>query len=407
MATTTGQTNPNFVSSETPEGAYVGYRKVKTAGDAESLRGKNFEDPRLVGRKDPTDEKIRNVQYPAQGGNDHFVRFFINVNEESRLIKYKLVEFDQNPIDNTNQNRASQNSQTTESVVKGSAAAGALAGASLGAKWSAYGVKKMFASGGPASKAKVAGAVAGAAIATAGSAVVGGAAGAGIGAIASEQFHLTNKLYRLKSCITLYTPADIRADYSMEYNMTDDLLTALAQQDQFEAIQKGVTSPGDWMKDITKVGRIIASTNKTVSMLSKTAVNPKQDIMFKRVNNRQFQFNYTFAPKSADEARDVADIIFMFKHFSHPEMLPGYGNFLYLYPAEFDIEYGIKNSDGSERVNDSLNKISSCVLEAVSINYAPNGSYQSLANGEPIFTTVSLNFREIEALHQGRIQKGY
>jgi len=352
------------------------------------------------------DDKIRFLEYPLAGGNSHYVVFSINVNDESRIVKRSQIGTS-GPVDNSQQARVSRGLQTTDTIAEGGAVVGGIVGAQAGAKWSAKWLKSVFGSGAPTSAAYQAGAVGTAlGFAAIGTAVAAGA-GYGAGKVASEEFHLTNKLQKLKASITLYSPADIRTEYNMRYDVTEDLLTDLAQQDQSGAIKDALSSAGDATKSISSVARIIASKVKTVSLLSKTAVNPKKDIMFSHVGNRQFNFNYTFAPRSAAEAKEVADIIYMFKFFAHPEVLPGYGNFLYLYPAEFDIKYMYINEDGESVENDSLNKISSCVLESIAINYAPNGSYQSLMNGEPVVTELSLSFKEIEILHQGRIQQGY
>lgn len=81
--------------------------------------------------------------------------------------------------------------------------------------------------------------------------------------------------------------------------------------------------------------------------------------------------------------------------------------YLFIYPAEFDIEYGIRDENGNERDNIFLNKISSCVLTGLNVSYAASGgSYQSLRNGEPIHTKMNLQFMEIETLHRGRIEAG-
>lgn len=363
-------------------------------------------DPRMVS-KNANDQKIRALQYPISGGNSHFVRFFVHVNEESRLIKNKIVETD-GPVDNSNQNRANKGTATNESISTTMAIGGAALGGKVGAEWSSYKIKKLFGTGIPTSAGYKAGAAGLSALGTGAAAAIGAVAGYAAGPIVAETFHLTNRLQRLKSSITLYSPSDIRVDYSMNYEITEDTLSALAQADQSKDIVRAISHPGDAMKGISSIARILAAKTKTISILSRTAVNPKKDIMFSGVNNRTFQFNYTFAPRSAEEATAVADIIYMFKFFAHPEMLPGYGDFLYLYPAEFEIHYGITQPDGTEIPdNENLNAISSCVLESISINYAPNGSFQSLKNGEPIITELSLSFKEIELLHQGRIQQGF
>lgn len=377
-------------------------------------------------------DRVRSATYPLNGGNSHYIRFFINLNEESKLIRLNKVGIDKT-TDLTGQNRSSQNSTSQDALTAALVGAGAAVGANIAAstavatKTTATGLKLLF-------QKKLTGGIVGATAATVGlgvGAAAGAAAGSSIGELVSDYLKVTNQLKTLAANITLYTPANIVANYKLNYDMQDDLLVVLAQSENFEAAKAGLAALGSPMSDIGdgsladsekwkqagnaagKFGRILATgASKTVSMLSRTAVNKRKDVMFSHVGNRTFAFNYTFAPKSAAEAKEVDDIIFMFKYFAHPEMLPGYGNFLYLYPAEFDIEYGLipNNPDtgnATKNTNEFLNRISSCVLVDINVNYAPSDSFQSLENGEPLITTLNLTFMEIETLHRDRIGEGF
>jgi hypothetical protein len=334
---------------------------------------------------------IRDLCYPIVRNNNHYVKFYINVDEESRFMKEERLQA--TTIDNSDQNRLNGNNSSGTAVTTGVA----LGGAVMGASFAPDKIEK-FMGGfkGKASSAVMAG-VAGA---------VGGAAiGAGLGALAVDEFKMTKRLKRLNNSISLYTPAGISVSYDIGYSMTDDKLIDLAQKDQFESLGKALKTP---LSSAAKLARIVATGGSdAVSNLSRTAINQKKDMLFKQVENRVFSFDYQFAPQSPDEAYEVADIIYTFKLFSHPEMIEGYGQFLFIYPAEFDIEYRFIDTDGVDRENEYLNKISSCVLERISVSYASNGSFQSLAKGEPIITNMSLRFREIETLHLDRIKKGF
>jgi hypothetical protein len=103
----------------------------------------------------------------------------------------------------------------------------------------------------------------------------------------------------------------------------------------------------------------------------------------------------------------INQIIYLFKLYSHPEVMKGFGQFLSIYPAEFKIEYYFINDQGDHVINPYMNQISSCVCTGMNVSYASNGSYQSLMNGEPTIVNLSLRFMEIETLHQDRIRKGY
>ena len=380
-------------------------------------------------------DRVRSLIYPQNGGNNHYVRFSINLNEESRLIKSKQVGIvgDANLSDQMRLNRNMQ----TQDAFNG---AGAILGAYGGAKVTGAIVGKNAAALKNLFKGKFGQTAAVGTLIGAGAIATGQAVGERIGEIATAYLKVTNKLKRLTADITLYTPGNVRANYNLNYDMPEDILVALAQSDNYDAIKAGLDAAGTGItgagKDIWhgnfrqgasqagavagdvgelagKAARILGARSSTVSMLSRTAVNVRRDVMFKHVGNRQFVFEYTFAPKSVTEAKEVADIIFMFKYFAHPEMLQGYGNFLYLYPAEFDIEYGIVPENANvgptqPKRNEYLNKISSCVLTDIDVNYAPgSNAFQSLEQGEPVITTLSLVFKEIETLHRERIAQGY
>ncbi len=318
--------------------------------------------------------------------NNHYVRFFVNIDEESKIYKDRQ-DIVTGPVNNVDQNRNDTNNPN-EAVVNGAVTVVASLAAAKAAR-------HLFTSKSPLRTPAT---------------IAGGVAGASVGStLSSEVLKLTKKLYRLAATITMYMPAGINSSYNIGYDFNDDLLANLAQDHQVDAI-KSALSRG--VVDGTKTAassivRILGAQNETISRLSRTAKNPKKDILFKEVGNRTFQFEFQMAPKDAKEAIEVADIIYMFKLLAHPQLLEGYGQFLYLYPAEFDIEYGFVDEKGVERPNKHLNKISSCVIQRINVNYASNGSYQSLKDGEPIVTNLSIEFKEIETLHQGRIEDGY
>jgi Tail-tube assembly protein len=335
------------------------------------------------------DSRLQNsLRYPLKNTNNHFVRFFINIDEESSMITQNTVSFESRPVDYNDQNRT--NNASSEVLEKNLKAAGAI----LGGMTAAAAAKHLFAGKGQAVASGVAGTLGAAA----------GAAGA-FDSISTETLKLTKKLKRLHSSITLYAPPAISTNHYAQYDISEDKLARLANSDMAGAIQNAISNPGTVTRNL---GRILAaSSNNTVSTLSRTAYNPKKDLLFKAMGNRSFQFEFQFAPSSKEEAKVVRDIIYMFKLFSHPEVLKGYGQFLYLYPAEFDIKYGFYDDNGKEHENTNLNKISSCVLESINVNYGPQGSFQSLEDGEPIMTTMALRFKEIETLTQDRIKQGF
>jgi hypothetical protein len=301
---------------------------------------------------------IDNAQYPLNNENDHFVRFYINIDDESRLIRENKVQV-VGDVDRTDQNRASRGnvSQTRFSGVAG--ALGAVGGATLASQFAAAGATKGTAAESLIHKLKGWKGGYGALSATSAAAgktpfsrtvskAVGAAAGATVGVLAANTLNVTKTLKRLGATITLYSPPTIRANYVMNWDSTQSDIADLLATDRGDEM---LGHSGDNNKDGlgTKITKIIATNaSKDIQLITRTTKNPKKDFLFRDTQNRKFGFTYTFAPRSPKEAQEVAKIIYMFKMFSHPELLEGYDNFLYIYPAEWDIVYGFKNPNADE-----------------------------------------------------------
>lgn len=132
------------------------------------------------------------------------------------------------------------------------------------------------------------------------------------------------------------------------------------------------------------------------------AMNPRIEILFKAINNREFQFDFKFTPTSQKEALQVLQIIKAFRFHAAPELLEGDSSRYLIPPSEFDIEYCF---DGKQ--NPALNKISSCVLEGVDVNYVGAGQFAAFADGMPVEIGMQLRFKEVEIMHKALIDEGY
>jgi hypothetical protein len=62
--------------------------------------------------------------------------------------------------------------------------------------------------------------------------------------------------------------------------------------------------------------------------------------------------------------------------------------------------------DGTNSENDYYNKIATCVLENVAVDYTP-GAVRSFADGSPTQITMTLVFKETETLTKDKINAGY
>ena len=151
------------------------------------------------------------------------------------------------------------------------------------------------------------------------------------------------------------------------------------------------------------IGNIFGANLDAASALqvgTATAPNPFREQVFRNVQTREFVFEYTFLPQSANEAKNVRDIIKQFKFHMHPEISKD--GLFYVYPSTFDISYLFNGT----KENPNLHKISTCVLENMEVDYGGQG-WHTFGDGMPTEINMRLKFRELEVMTKERIEKGY
>jgi hypothetical protein len=131
------------------------------------------------------------------------------------------------------------------------------------------------------------------------------------------------------------------------------------------------------------------------------AFNPQSQVLFQGIHFRTFEMSFTFSPKSAREAQQVQKIIKLFRSYAAPTIVTGAAGFFYTPPGIFNLSF---RKDGA--INPNINKITDCVLENVTVNYAPNG-WSSYKDGQPVQTTMDLSFKETVLVDRVKIQQGY
>lgn len=209
---------------------------------------------------------------------------------------------------------------------------------------------------------------------------------------------------RLKAAVALYVPNQLSIRYGASWGEEDTMA--------FSALSQGADEVGRALtsKDLTAVGGLAQSVLTSIALdkgpfgaslgiAAGLAANPKKEQAFKNVDFRTFTFDYQFAPRNKAEARNMLNIIRLFKYHMHPEFKDETG-FLYIYPSEFDIVYykGAKE-------NLSIHRHTSCVLTEMNINYSPNGVFSTFDDGIPTQINVSMTFRELQLLSKETIEK--
>ena len=127
--------------------------------------------------------------------------------------------------------------------------------------------------------------------------------------------------------------------------------------------------------------------------------NPRMEMIYTGPGDfRSFRFSFMFYPRSASEAREVQAIIARFNFHQVPEIKTGTAGYFLVPPSEFDIKFYYNGS-----VNPNIPEITTCVLESVDIDYAPNG-FQAFELGDsdvtvggtgmPVGIRMDLSFKE-------------
>lgn len=156
---------------------------------------------------------------------------------------------------------------------------------------------------------------------------------------------------------------------------------------------------------IGKGGQSVGALGKGASEMTLAkagfAKNPQLEVIFKQVEFRTYQFNFTFTPKNAQEAQEVKKIIKFFRKHQLPELDQGGAGRYFVLPSFFQLEHFYQGSS-----NDNLHKFAPCVLTSIFIDYAPNG-WVTYEDAFPVQTSMILAFQEIEIMTKERIEQGY
>lgn len=362
-----------------------------------------------VGQASYPEDLLANPQY---GGN--YVVFYINVHEDSMLVNGSgaapTVDARFANPRLSGELKGQDISGTTLDVALGATAGTAVYAAGIGSK----------VTGTVAGASSTLGATPKQAIVSSVGKALDVGLGVGAAAVAAKTLGGAKKEYKqLKQTIALHLPSDLAIRYGMQWEESDLAGTTaiLAVAENFgSSIKDAIFAPSGQSQAGEKMmaaGSALANygtsqalrlpgIGEAISKTSGMAANPKKEQLFKQVDFRTFSYTYQFFPKSPSEARNVQEIIKLFKLHMHPEFKKDSYNFMYIYPSEFDIYY---YHQGKENLN--LHRHTSCVLTDMSVMYTPTGTASMLPGGMPSQINVTLTFKELAILTKENIQDGF
>jgi hypothetical protein len=244
------------------------------------------------------------------------------------------------------------------------------------------------------------------------------------GALANLETFTTK---RIMDSIAIYLPPNVQDNYTTSYNAAATGLIGFATAAGItatEAFRKGdmrtvaktiLSTAGGGLEEMLKraglsIAEMLTDAEGGVELANKVfgrAANPYLEVLFQGPELRTFTYNFTFAPKSKEEQDEVHKIIKLFRFHQAPEHRSDHSMFLGL-PSEFDIHYMYHGTRPEEESgeNQFFNKIATCVLQNVNVDYTP-GKVASHQSGAPVLIKMSLTFLETEMITKAHIQAGY
>jgi len=244
------------------------------------------------------------------------------------------------------------------------------------------------------------------------------------GALANLETFTTK---RIMDSIAIYLPPNVQDNYTTSYNAAATGLIGFATAAGItasEAFRKGdmrtvaktiLSSAGGGLEEMLRraglsIAEMLTDAEGGIELANKVfgrAANPYLEVLFQGPELRTFTYNFTFAPKSKKEQDEVHKIIKLFRFHQAPEHRSDHSMFLGL-PSEFDIHYMYHGSSEAEESgeNQFFNKIATCVLQNVNVDYTP-GKVASHQSGAPVLIKMSLTFLETEMITKAHIQAGY
>ena len=255
--------------------------------------------------------------------------------------------------------------------------------------------------------------------------VIGGAA---LGEVAMK-ITKKPKFNRIKEAIAIYMPDTVFHRYGHRYEEA----SLTAAMGDVGKMQRGITALGagsDAFKDGTSLGDKFARfTDTTISNPAAkelagalaeasggvsagftdfllrsqgSTLNPQVEMMYRQTDFRSFIYEFKFQPRDKSEAETIKQIITTFRRYAAPELAKETNGAYYIPPGQFDILYCFKDKE-----NPYIGRVSSCVLEDISVNYSAAGQFATFTDGAPLDISMQLTFKEVEVITREIVDKGF
>lgn len=131
--------------------------------------------------------------------------------------------------------------------------------------------------------------------------------------------------------------------------------------------------------------------------------NDNMELLFNGPQLRSFQCAFRLTARSREEAREIRTIIRFFKQVSSPKKVSGVAGNRSLFLGTPDV-FKIRFLTSGGREIDGVARFKTCALTSVQTDYTPDRYWVAFDDGQPVSTTLSLTFQELEPIYENDYQ---
>ena len=125
-------------------------------------------------------------------------------------------------------------------------------------------------------------------------------------------------------------------------------------------------------------------------------MNPNMELLFGGPTMRNFGFTFKLSPRSKKEAETVIKIMRFFKQGM--AVIRSQSQYFLKAPHTFKLEYIKKTTRDSQEVHPYLNRFKECALSSCTVQYTPDGNYNTYSDGVMTSYSMQLGFSELEPI---------
>ena len=128
-------------------------------------------------------------------------------------------------------------------------------------------------------------------------------------------------------------------------------------------------------------------------------INENVELLFRGVNLREsFPLAFDLAPRDADEAKRIKEMVYFLKKEMSPKKGTTAGNAGGLFltaPSVFKVQYM-----SGQNPHPYLNRYKICALQGLGLNFTASNTYTTYSDGTPVHMQLTLQFQELTPIYR-------